>query len=1263
MTELGDETPEDVLDSLFTGDSAPFGPYVIRGVPVVVAGGRMIRATLTRPGDDAERFDVCVFRNVTSIVGELWEHEVRSLLRLQALGHPALPEFVDGRYDEGVGAAFTLTRQAGNRVSEEWHEGDFPGWAAQNQAVVFDQYSLLVDALSQLHGARIMHRNVTPAAITIRRTDSEDRYSFALGRFEMSALLGNLVQSMYAPSRDSDYRSLVNDLYLEAHDGIEPAHHLAYLAPETWPSLFSDNAPPRRDWASTDVFGLGVFGWELFCGPLAENLPEAYAAVAAAAPAELPRALQELHARMRAHLNVHTAAQVPRELRNVLLRMLDPEPRGRCSSFEAARALEENWEAISSVWSPQRDTKKPYLVAFMPVQSVDTLYRQRHWISRSPVDEAGREELQAFLERELRQAELVWVSGGAKGYVYAGREERLAQAEWVLIGERAVWFCAFLYDEKLTGEIKKTHDDTLVIKYVVDRRFAPEVLAARPRRRVGRMDLVPYKIGQALGDQVHEDRPSWVPITEAVKAASAPPDPENKELLQSMHFMLEYQGVIHRARQYAYRLPDDAPEGRTYVLEHDPKRDRERINNSPLLTAYAGDRVRRPPLGDFADALLHEEGGGTLTVVRDEGGKPHFGRDSFEVRIKGRADADSVTVIALNGQALPERGWIRPAGDRGTEIQLRRMARGVEALRQKHGLMRALHSPSSIRLSRGQWSHEDEERTKHLKGNATSVIGEMLDYHPFYALQGPPGTGKTTVATHAVQQYLRAEPGARVLVSAQSNHALDHLGIRLAEQLQEEIDEGKVLLLRELQDSRGPGELPPALRPYTLSTLTEQLKTKIIDAARDTAVAAEDDTELSDAEQHLREEWARIVNGNELEISDRIKAGANIVLATCSIAGTLNDDIRDANDVFDWVIIEEAAKAWPTEIIMPLVLGVRWTLIGDHRQLGPHRATDLAGFLAGLASNKSDEIVRHVKATDRYLRHMALFGSLFAEPTGDATGEDDGNGEGSAARKAGAVKPRPRPMPVPPPRRAAEPRSPAEPRPLNRLVSQFRMHPSIAEPVARTFYQQRTEGGKIVKDDKGLPVSFLESPPTQDKRLHGLRRPDFLRDMPLVWLDTSLRDDCKDQPYWSNPGEAAMVRDLVVTLRQQRTAPQDLALLTPYAQQKKLLRKRLEERGLQDEVHTVHSFQGQEADLVVVSLVRSVEQGPHPRQNVGHVAQPELVNVLLSRARQLLVVVGDLRHFEKHGGRNWQTVIDVFGNQKAIVPAPAFLDAEEAGDA
>ncbi|WP_329021536.1 AAA domain-containing protein [Streptomyces sp. NBC_00690] len=1202
-----DDTPAEVVDSLFVGPKALYGPYEVVAGPETVLDKRLLRVTVQRPGDDSDTREVSLFLDVHSIAGELWEHEVRSLLRLQALGHPALPEIVDGSFDVAKHVAFTMTREEGTPLNMAW-EDDFPQWAAEYRIPAFEQYSLLVDALSQLHGSRIMHRNLTLGAIRVRRDASDPaRTTLALARFEMSALLGNLLRSMNGPDQAAKYRELVTTLYLTPPAGTERAQHLAYLAPETYPSLFDDDLAPRRDWHSTDVFGLGVFGWELFCGPLSIVLPGPYSAVANAEDSALPEALGVLHSAMRSHLNVSNS--VPRALRMVLLDMLDPQPVGRTSSFAAARALEQNWDNICGVWEERKEEERAYLVAFMPEQSVDTLYRNRQWISHSPEEPAGRDELQAFLENELRQAELVWSQGGAEGFV-PGKEIGLKEAEWVLIGEQAVWFCAFLYDETLTGRRRTEHRETLVIKYLLDRRFAQEILAARPRRRVGRLDLVSFRVGQDLSRK-RAGRPSWETLTDSVRSGRVLQNPGDRELLRSLTFMLEYQRIAQRARQYPFLRTDDGTGG-TQVLQYDAPRDRSFLHGSPLLTAYAADRGRRPLLGDFAKALLEENENGTvdLSVVSGEG-TPYFGRDKITVRLEARLDDDSVRVTRPGGGSIPRSGWLRPAGDSGTAVQLGRQARGLESLRQKPGLMRALHRPASIDLGRGRWSEEDEE-DEQLLGQAPRIIQDMLALHPFYALQGPPGSGKTTVAARALQRYLRNERGARVLVSAQSNFALDHLGMRLTKQLRKEIADDRILILRELPDSKGPEDLPKSLRPHTLEALTARLVKNIRQTAerlkRDSREAGE---VFTSAEEALVDEWVRKAESNQLELSERIKAGASIVLATCSIAGTITDNVRDPSDVFDWVIIEEAAKAWPTEIIMPLVLGVRWTLIGDHRQLGPHRLSDVQNFLDTLEGNESEHIKRHFEAKDRYLEHLELFGSFFQDRP-----------EPSAAK----AKP-----------------------PLDRLDMQFRMHGDIAEPVARTFYPRPPSGDTSGTDHTGLPVSFLQSA-EGTRRAHRFREPKYLRGAPLVWLDTSTRTDCDDTPYWTNQGEIKLVEELVEKLVGSARNPDDtpLAVLTPYAGQLREMNKRGSLSGL---VHTVHSFQGNEAERVVVSLVRSTVHGTSPRNNVGHVAQPELVNVLLSRSMDLLVVVGNLPHFERYGGKSWETVTAAFTYFGKIVDA------------
>jgi superfamily I DNA and/or RNA helicase len=73
----------------------------------------------------------------------------------------------------------------------------------------------------------------------------------------------------------------------------------------------------------------------------------------------------------------------------------------------------------------------------------------------------------------------------------------------------------------------------------------------------------------------------------------------------------------------------------------------------------------------------------------------------------------------------------------------------------------------------------------------------------------------------------------------------------------------------------------------------------------------------------------------------------------------------------------------------------------------------------------------------------------------------------------------------------------------------------------------------------------------------------------------------------------------------------------------------------------VHSFQGREADRVIVSLVRARWVSHDPVRNVGHVGQDEVINVLLSRAKRLMVLVGNLDHFGANGGQSWADVVRV----------------------
>jgi hypothetical protein len=95
----------------------------------------------------------------------------------------------------------------------------------------------------------------------------------------------------------------------------------------------------------------------------------------------------------------------------------------------------------------------------------------------------------------------------------------------------------------------------------------------------------------------------------------------------------------------------------------------------------------------------------------------------------------------------------------------------------------------------------------------------------------------------------------------------------------------------------------------------------------------------------------------------------------------------------------------------------------------------------------------------------------------------------------------------------------------------------------------------------------------------------------------------------------------VVRILDERADPElSLAVIAMYADQVDRLRQALSRRHFRRQVRidTVDSFEGREEDMVVISLVRSNERG-----RIGFLRVPNRLNVAISRARRLVVCVGD----------------------------------------
>lgn len=106
----------------------------------------------------------------------------------------------------------------------------------------------------------------------------------------------------------------------------------------------------------------------------------------------------------------------------------------------------------------------------------------------------------------------------------------------------------------------------------------------------------------------------------------------------------------------------------------------------------------------------------------------------------------------------------------------------------------------------------------------------------------------------------------------------------------------------------------------------------------------------------------------------------------------------------------------------------------------------------------------------------------------------------------------------------------------------------------------------------------------------------------------------------------------------------NIVILTPYAAQVECFKKNVQNRKKYNIlVSTVDSFQGLEADIVLLSLVRS-----NPSGQIGFLRQPNRVCVALSRARLALYMIGNMDTLQRGNKQLWGAINAKLQAQNAI---------------
>lgn len=441
------------------------------------------------------------------------------------------------------------------------------------------------------------------------------------------------------------------------------------------------------------------------------------------------------------------------------------------------------------------------------------------------------------------------------------------------------------------------------------------------------------------------------------------------------------------------------------------------------------------------------------------------------------------------------------------------------------------------------------------------AVNEVLWAKDVAVVHGPPGTGKTTTLVEAINETLMRE--SQVLVCAQSNMAVDWISEKL-------IDRG-INVLR----IGNPTRVNDKMLGFTYERKFE---------------AHPDYPQLWSIRKAIRELRNNRKRGSESyhQKMDRLKSRATeleIRIHTSLfgearvVASTLvgaSSRVMEGQK-FTTLFIDEAAQALEAACWIAIRRASKVILAGDHCQLPP-TVKSIAALRGGLGKTLMERIVEN------------------------------------------------------------------KPEVVTLLKAQYRMNEEIMRFSSDWFYGGQVEAAPQIK-------------------YRGIL--DY--DNPMVWIDTSndtmtaasgstasegnqtsvpsgkgKEDSFHEQFVGSsfgriNKGEAELtlktLKDYFTKIGRQRVLDEriDVGIISPYRAQVQFLRSLIKKREFFKpyrslvSVNTVDGFQGQERDVILISLVRSNEEG-----QIGFLRDLRRMNVAITRARMKLIILGNARTMTRH---------------------------------
>ena len=560
-----------------------------------------------------------------------------------------------------------------------------------------------------------------------------------------------------------------------------------------------------------------------------------------------------------------------------------------------------------------------------------------------------------------------------------------------------------------------------------------------------------------------------------------------------------------------------------------------------------------------------------------------------------------------------------------------------------------------------------------LNESQRQAIYKSLYAEELALIQGPPGTGKSTAIAEIIWQHIRVaqkeKKKTKILLTSETNLAVDNAIDRLKNN-QNNIVKPIRFGNTENLESEGYFYSLEAIKNWEKSNATQNNTvshwvTNIVNR-----VTQQENEQINSALNNWKSYLQNPTSETKKLFADKYLEYVNLIGATGSSIGKLNsenkwtsffrsylnvfnkesyekNDFKSCNrtDInFDTIIMDEASKATPPELALPVLYGKKSIIVGDHRQLPPMiDGEEIKDILVSIGEKALAKALSHKEF------ETSQFERLFKHIDESIKGTFD---------------------------------------------TQYRMHPAINDVIAQ-FYTEDSEKGLLcgLPPDEAYHNSFVK----WDSRYHGLKYKNLVTpETHTIWINVNT-PEIQEGTSRVNFGEIDAIDKILQVLKNSEGKSEfdkwlsnksqeekQIGLISFYGKQINYIEQMLVQNHtdlykgkgkINDKenlirLSTVDRFQGMERNIIIVSMVRSNKiaafQGQQPDYNLypvlGYPAQvslgfaesPNRLNVALSRAKRLLIVVGNSEHFCQKAIYNnvydkMQKIINAEELQKAVV--------------